>query len=327
MRRVFYLEHDHYKERREELAYLSSLKDEEERFQQRRPPWVPHPEIRETVPNIAIYSVLFCLPRSLRPQDENMTYQKQLEWQLAQTSKFFDKCVPNQPGFSSSVAAVTILPPANRLYQAWHKWYKAAAKVRRLRFIKNIIEDKKREMNDAEPDVEAGTPGGSFPFCKTRKYSGVAEQKSVEPEVKKNGAASETKKEKAPATPVAHKKEESKRVEGAMTHESVLGLGDDCPSPIQVMTGEIPQESYSFEEDGGEEITFEVEQDAPKDPLFEQHGPMSYSYRDFDKSKLGFSRMVGLFDDNDEKADEHDLFMLSFGVEQTAVYSHEFAKR
>jgi hypothetical protein len=159
---------------------------------------VPHPQIRETVPNIAMYSVLFCLPRSLRPQDENTTYQKQLEWQLAQTSKFFDKCVPNQPGFSSSVAAVTILPPANRLDQAWQKWYKAAAKVRRLRLIKNIIEDKTRGMN-AEPDVEAGTLSGCFPFCKTRTSSGVAEQKSVEGELKRNGAASsETKKEKAP---------------------------------------------------------------------------------------------------------------------------------
>jgi hypothetical protein len=46
-----------------------------------------------------------------------------IDWQLSVTSAFFDYCVPNQPGFSSSVAAVTILPSAAEIATAWKKWY------------------------------------------------------------------------------------------------------------------------------------------------------------------------------------------------------------
>jgi hypothetical protein len=46
-----------------------------------------------------------------------------IDWQLSVTSAFFDYCVPNQPGFSSSVVAVTILPSAREIATAWKKWY------------------------------------------------------------------------------------------------------------------------------------------------------------------------------------------------------------
>jgi hypothetical protein len=61
--------------------------------------------------------------------------------------------VPNQPGFSSSVAAVTIIPGANDISRAWRKWYAAAAKLRRLRFIRQQIAERRHYViNDGDED-------------------------------------------------------------------------------------------------------------------------------------------------------------------------------
>lgn len=77
-----------------------------------------------------------------------------IDWQLALTTTFFDQCVPNQPGFSSSVAAVTILPSAGKMRQAWAKWYTAAAKLRRLRYIRSLIADLRYYDIDVEADSD-----------------------------------------------------------------------------------------------------------------------------------------------------------------------------
>jgi hypothetical protein len=63
------------------------------------------------------------------------------EWQLQVVRSFFDQCVPNQPGYTSSVAAITILPNAKDLASAWRSWYVCAAKLRRLRFIRSLISE------------------------------------------------------------------------------------------------------------------------------------------------------------------------------------------
>jgi hypothetical protein len=140
------LEHDHWKERRDELDYvLKGLKDvDEDPYQERRPPWLPHPEVRETVPNVSLYSVLFKFPNAI-DESQRKPHQSELEWQLEYASKFFDECVPNMPGFSSSVAAVTIIPDAMHLATAWKKWKRLAKKVRRLRFIRHVKRNKQRE--------------------------------------------------------------------------------------------------------------------------------------------------------------------------------------
>lgn len=66
--------------------------------------------------------------------------------------------MPNQPGFSSSVAAVTILPDAQKLAKAWRAWYKHAAMLRRLRFIRRLIAKKRYydidEMDDDDSEDE-----------------------------------------------------------------------------------------------------------------------------------------------------------------------------
>jgi len=116
----------------------------------KRNPWIPPPEQRETVPNIELYSVLVgglpCLPSEVLISNckdgkgLNKAHSA-IDWQLELVSSFFNHCVPTQPGYSSSVAAVTILPDAPSLARAWRRWYTAAAALRRLRFIRTLISE------------------------------------------------------------------------------------------------------------------------------------------------------------------------------------------
>ena len=94
----------------------NDLKEDEEEL----PPWKTHPEIRETPPSVGIYSVMFELPKSMITYDtEGAT---PIERQLVATTNFFDEIVPPQDGFSSSVAAVTMIPKASLVAKAWTKW-------------------------------------------------------------------------------------------------------------------------------------------------------------------------------------------------------------
>ena len=159
----------------------SSSKDGKTGSMRKRPPWIPHPEQRDTVPNVSLYSVLVGNLPSL-PQQAVMTeedveaavgYSKKMsiDWQLALTTTFFDQCVPNQPGFSSSIAAVTILPAASDLGKAWARWYGAAGKLRRLRYIRKLIGELRHydiedQHSSDEEDNVPDTPQ-KRPFSKT----------------------------------------------------------------------------------------------------------------------------------------------------------------
>lgn len=145
LRRVYYLEADYYPERIAELDGLRSNIDPEDDFQAVRPPYLPHPEMRETIPNVSLNSVLYQLPQHLSTYSSMVDGHSSLtERQLAATVDFFDQCVPNQPGFTSSVVAVTIIPDASLVSGAWMKWYKCGKKLRRLRYIKQVLEERKR---------------------------------------------------------------------------------------------------------------------------------------------------------------------------------------
>ena len=134
----------------------------DESYMTRREPWIPHPEQRDTVPNIELYSVLVgglpSLPtEAVDKEDIEAVFSRKqsIDWQLSVTTAFFDHCVPNQPGFSSSVAAVTILPAASHITAAWNKWYRAAGRLRRLRFIRREIAYRRRyeiEIDDDDDD-------------------------------------------------------------------------------------------------------------------------------------------------------------------------------
>lgn len=145
LRRVYYLEYNHYKGRKAELEFLANLTDPEDIIQDDRPPFVPHPELRDTIPNIGLYSVLYKLPPHHYPGVGSVT-SSQVGRHLSSAVDFFDRVVPNQPGYSSSVAAVTILPDVNQLARAWKKWYACARKLRRLRYIRRRL----RKLRDGQ---------------------------------------------------------------------------------------------------------------------------------------------------------------------------------
>lgn len=132
-------------------------------YLENRDPWIPHPEQRDTVPNVALYSLLVGGLPSLpfEAMDDldaeaaiDHSKRQSMDWQLSLTAAFFDHCVPNQPGFSSSVAAVTIIPGANDMTLAWRKWYAAASKLRRLRFIRRQITERRHYEIESERDDE-----------------------------------------------------------------------------------------------------------------------------------------------------------------------------
>ena len=201
LRRVYYLEADHYGNRQSELdktiynPHADDTDDESERSDdddcdvdmrkrravnkgmnlsktipkyKNREPWIPDPEHRDTIPNIELYSVLVgglpSLPTEVVNSEDietaiGFSKRASIDWQLAVATTFFDHCVPNQPGFSSSVVAVTILPAAPELAKAWRKWYAAAAALRRLRFIRTVINEKRHyDIDDVGCDEESSTP-------------------------------------------------------------------------------------------------------------------------------------------------------------------------
>ena len=135
LRRIYYLEHDHYGERREELNEIAELDVPEDTNQKTRLPWLPHPELRETVPNISLYSCLYQLPHQITTVDLPDS-ASDLDRQLAATQDFFDRCIPNQEGFSSSVVAITILPEPAHVAKAWRKWYACGTQLRKLKYIR-----------------------------------------------------------------------------------------------------------------------------------------------------------------------------------------------
>jgi hypothetical protein len=111
--------------------------------------WIFDPEERDTIPNIELYSVLVGHVPTKRSdvfpasdiESSVLASMSDEEWQLQVVRSFFDQCVPNQPGYTSSVAAITILPNAKDLASAWRSWYVCAAKLRRLRFIRSLISE------------------------------------------------------------------------------------------------------------------------------------------------------------------------------------------
>jgi len=181
LRRVYYLEADHFVNRNRELDCIRKVGKHGETNTSRmsarenvarRDIWIPHPEQRDTVPNIELYSVLVGglpnLPSEVVEAKDieaaaNFSKMQAIDWQLAVATSFFDHCVPNQPGFSSSVAAISILPDAPELARAWRKWYVAAAALRRLHFIRSLIADLRFydiEVCDSEDeDIEGGIQG------------------------------------------------------------------------------------------------------------------------------------------------------------------------
>jgi hypothetical protein len=150
LRRVYYLESEYYEERLDELDDIRSNTDPEDPFQKIRPPYLPHPEMRETIPNVCLHSALYKLPSNLDTNFDDTSEKSLLERQLAAGVEFFDQCVPNQPGFTSSIAAITMVPDAQKATKVWGKWYACGSKMRRLRYIKSHLETRLKMQREGE---------------------------------------------------------------------------------------------------------------------------------------------------------------------------------
>jgi len=152
LRRVYFLESDHYPQRMQELDDIANLQTKpEDPIIAKRPPFVPHPEMREIPPNVSLYSVLYQLPVSLVTFDTDG--ETQMDRQLVATVNFFNECVPSQPGFSSSVVAATIIPDAVRVAKCWTLWYRLESKVRMVRYVRKIVRGKLQKLEDGTTDI------------------------------------------------------------------------------------------------------------------------------------------------------------------------------
>jgi len=168
LRRKYYFEADHYK--KEKDGRQTKYPDKVD-YISKRDPWVPNPEGYHTVPNIGLYSLLMGdvpkLPEELR--DEGYTEQQELDWQTAAVTTFFDNCVPNQQGFTSSIAAITILPTSKNLNKAWKEWNKAAYALKHLRCIMSVIAE--RRSTERRPLPEETGQNRSDLLRKTKRDS------------------------------------------------------------------------------------------------------------------------------------------------------------
>lgn len=166
LRRAFFLEASLYGERMIELNKLeldhtkkkknhdySEIESVSREYESKRlPAYLTHPEIRETPPSIGLYSVLFQLPQSMVTYDT--AGATSLERQLMATTKFFDEIVPSQPGFSSSVVAVSMIPNAKLVAKTWNAWTKCEVKLQTLRRIRELIAKAKKKKDNRMKNVK-----------------------------------------------------------------------------------------------------------------------------------------------------------------------------
>jgi len=104
-------------------------------------PWLTDPEKSDTAPSVELYSVLIgnlplkpaeILSSATSPDTETdkgdiyhiINTIPTTEWQLAVTAAMFDRAIPGEEWYTSSVAAVSIMPDATCLAKSWRKWYR-----------------------------------------------------------------------------------------------------------------------------------------------------------------------------------------------------------
>eukprot|EP00536_Pseudo-nitzschia_multiseries_P003826 jgi/Psemu1/237046/estExt_Genewise1.C_600084 len=150
LRRAFFLEGNHRKQRlRElnklELEFFSKKRKHITHCQRTIPPFMTHPEIRETPPSVGMYSVLFKLPNCMITYDTDGA--NQVERQLVATTKFFDEVVPAMPGYDSSVVAATVIPDARLVAKVWNCWTACEKKLQTLRYINSLIAQAEQKLS------------------------------------------------------------------------------------------------------------------------------------------------------------------------------------
>lgn len=144
------------------------IEDDDDELQQqqqqhvspRRPPWIPHPEQPDTVPNVEPYSILIGhIPRTTN-NDETTTSLQQL---LVSLTKLWERSLPTEPGYSSPLVAITLLPPANAVGRVWRHWYTTASLLRKLQFIQQHIQPLQQQQQ------QHSSQGGPHPHHHRRR--------------------------------------------------------------------------------------------------------------------------------------------------------------
>jgi hypothetical protein len=339
LRRAFFLEYDHYKQRCDELNDNTQLKKNvpEDPGQPNRHPWLPHPELRETVPNISLYTAIYKLPSQIETDLPDTA--SDLERQLSAAVDFFDQCIPKAPGFSSSVVAITILPDPAIVAQAWKKWYYCGKKLRQLRYIRQRIQllvERQHESEDQSTHDEyflnrKASMAEEIPSRKTESFQVLSAMGSeMRGEVMVGDMGEETNE-----TMIAEETKDS-------STESLQDLTKEGNKPTQGLLQGFWGSVFSTQ--GKDETTGDASGD-PEGPANElisasttalesqvasptpTPAPVSmnsqyesFNYAEFDIEKcateIGFSEEAGLGN-----------AVSGIGIEQLSVYAREYAQR
>ena len=123
-----------------------------------RDPWIPHPEQPDTPPNVEPYSILLGhLPILMLNGDndeENLQSPQQpppptqIQFQLKCVKDCLEDIIPSEPGYSSPIVAVSILPCAVQVGLVWRKWYTTLTHQRRLKYIRDCIHSQMEEVSN-----------------------------------------------------------------------------------------------------------------------------------------------------------------------------------
>eukprot|EP00815_Leptocylindrus_aporus_P007522 CAMPEP_0116050744 /NCGR_PEP_ID=MMETSP0322-20121206/563_1 /TAXON_ID=163516 /ORGANISM="Leptocylindrus danicus var. apora, Strain B651" /LENGTH=686 /DNA_ID=CAMNT_0003533353 /DNA_START=122 /DNA_END=2179 /DNA_ORIENTATION=- len=100
--------------------------------------------VDETISSIELYSVLITnIPQDEELQDSNDANNHAIH----QVKSLFEKCFQPQPGYSSAIAALTILPPPAAVSRAWMKWENVQKLLRKLAYLRALIADRTGEAS------------------------------------------------------------------------------------------------------------------------------------------------------------------------------------
>ena len=126
LRQKYYLEANHFQDYENMQPNLQKSRDgvsndslhlfrNLDRNEMRQELWVCDPDADQTTPSIELYSVLVTnIPSDpsevLDKSDIENGLWDEKSWQMEMTKSFFESCFDKQPGFTSSIAAITILP-------------------------------------------------------------------------------------------------------------------------------------------------------------------------------------------------------------------------
>lgn len=302
-------------------------------------PWLPHPELRETVPNISLYSCLYQLPHTIKTAGLS-DKASDLDKQLAAAVDFFNLCVPNQPGFSSSVAAVTLLPEPSQVALAWKKWYFCGKRLRKLRFIRSLIQTHIERQQKEEEELLVVDEEQPKPINQVNVVIHIPSHSNREPEsnettglelIDSEGSNNNNNNNNLDTTIPTHSLVDKSLVHDPQTSSEELAETVAGPNIGNHQSNDRPFESTIPNTEGGFSIELSTEIELCSDPSNDRSGidgvstlpadgKATFTYASFDSHH--FARSLGF----DEETKLGNL-VTDIEIEQLSVYAREYAQR